>query len=526
MNKFFKLVYVNLLNLFDFNKIIIARKEGTKSNLEKRLVLVFIIGLFYVYVLYNIFTSVNFNNKTLILSFSYIVSSLYCLFTNVSLVESLVLKNKDNDMLFSYPVTIKQILFSKLFTIYLKNLVVVMLIMITALLSYVHLLGSISDTFGLMYLLSSLLIPFIPMVISTIISYVNNYFKVKMDNNRIYKFVKLIIMFLFILILFLLFNDLKIVTVEQGLRGIMNKVRYIYPVIILFDLMIIKESILCFLLLIFISILFIYLYTLFISNNYLRICSILKGVRKKNKFEYKKSINCHKIFGMVRKEILYLFSNKNYYFSSFGLISIISILLLILLPFIDVDFIMNVDGIERLLGFFVPILLAVFVTLGCTTISAMSLEKDSMQMLMCMPISIFKILLSKMLVNLLVSLIFIILNAFTVGYYLKLNLFTNVFNIIIPLLAVIFVSLTSLLLDFRFIEKKENNDNAIISQRLICIIPMFLSLVIGFSSLLFPAFKNYNMVLGTYILIFILLIIIEIVYLILEKKKLIKGLFN
>ena len=52
MNKFFKLVYVNLLDLFDINKIIIAREDGVKSNLEKRTILVALINVVYAYFLY------------------------------------------------------------------------------------------------------------------------------------------------------------------------------------------------------------------------------------------------------------------------------------------------------------------------------------------------------------------------------------------------------------------------------------------------------------------------------------------
>ena len=36
MSKLFRLIYVNLLSLFDINKIIIARKERVKTSLETR----------------------------------------------------------------------------------------------------------------------------------------------------------------------------------------------------------------------------------------------------------------------------------------------------------------------------------------------------------------------------------------------------------------------------------------------------------------------------------------------------------
>ena len=49
MNKLFKLIIVNILGLFDVNKIIIARQDGIKSNLEKKLILTGIIAIVYTY---------------------------------------------------------------------------------------------------------------------------------------------------------------------------------------------------------------------------------------------------------------------------------------------------------------------------------------------------------------------------------------------------------------------------------------------------------------------------------------------
>ena len=47
MNRFFKLLYVNLLALFDINKIKIARENRVKSNLERKTVIMGIVALFY-----------------------------------------------------------------------------------------------------------------------------------------------------------------------------------------------------------------------------------------------------------------------------------------------------------------------------------------------------------------------------------------------------------------------------------------------------------------------------------------------
>ena len=53
-----------------------------------------------------------------------------------------------------------------------------------------------------------------------------------------------------------------------------------------------------------------------------------------------------------------------------------------------------------------------------------------------------------------------------VWYFMDLEVWNIVFSYVIPLLVVMFTSLSGLLLDYRFIEKDELNDNYIIKQDL------------------------------------------------------------
>ena len=80
MNKLFKLIYVNLLSLFDINKIIIAREDGVKSNLEKRTILVALINVVYAYFLYVILNKLVVTDKVVLLVIGFFVSTLSCVF--------------------------------------------------------------------------------------------------------------------------------------------------------------------------------------------------------------------------------------------------------------------------------------------------------------------------------------------------------------------------------------------------------------------------------------------------------------
>lgn len=521
MNKLFKLIYVNLLKLFDINKIIIARSEGVKSNLEKKAILTIIIAIICVYATYSLLINLDINNVYYVLGIGFFISTMLCFFINVFTVESLIFKDADNDILFSMPLTRHQILFSKLFNIYLRNLFYVVIVMISVILIFYNKVSNITDTQILMYIISTLIIPLIPMVLSTIVVYIDDYFKTKNHNNLKYKVVKTLIIVGLIGILFLIVRDIEVNDVNQIISFLYNKMSIIYPLTTIFYITIKEESLLCFILLISVSVIIIYLYTLLVSNNYLRICSMLKGIKKNNSFIYKKVKNFGKLFGMIKKEIINLFNNKNYFVNSFGISIIFSIVLIIGLNIIDLN---NVD--ETIISVYLPVILSAIGGFCCSTISAMSLEKQNMQVLRTMPIGMGKILLSKFLTNIIIGSIIVVVNGTVCLIVLDLNKWNILFNYVVPFMGLLFVSLTGLILDYRFIEKKEDNDNVIIRQRLVVMVPKFIALLLGIMIIVFPIVVDYKVIMGTYILILILLLLMELSYLLFNRKKLLDNLFN
>ena len=62
MMKIIKLIYLNILGLFDINKIVVARSRGVVSSSEKKVVITTIISLLYGYIIYVIFSKIKFSN--------------------------------------------------------------------------------------------------------------------------------------------------------------------------------------------------------------------------------------------------------------------------------------------------------------------------------------------------------------------------------------------------------------------------------------------------------------------------------
>jgi len=524
MNKLLKLIYVNLLGLFDINKIAIARKEGVKSNLERRSVILGIATLVCGYIIYSILIKFTFNDSYNYLMIGFILSTLFCLAINISVIEPIVFKNNDNDVLFSYPITKNQIVFSKLFSVYLKNIFVVLVIMSACLIAFGH-FASINETLVLLYYVCSLFIPFIPIVLVTFLTYINDYAKVKLNKLLFYVGKYSILLIVLGLVLVLIRKD-GFIDVNSGADYLIKILNTIYPLGFIFLETISKESIIFFLLYVMLNVLFIYLYNSIMSNNILKICSLLQGVNKNHNFVYKRRMKLNKTGGMIRKEIYNLFSNRIYLISSFGINVIVLIVLIMGLNIINIDKVFNIDFFDVYFNNYGPALLGCLNTLNIMTISAISLEKDNMQMYRTMPVSMFKILFSKWIVNVLFSGIFVIIEVIMIALVFKVTGIALLLWFILPFSILMFMSLTGLVLDYTFVSKKETSDNVIIKQRILVFIPTVLSLVIG----LLPVFLNmgikHNFYSAAYLVFILILMIFEIIYLNANKKKLLENLFN
>lgn len=516
MSKLFRLIYVNLLSLFDINKIIIARKDRVKTSLETRTTIFGILSIGYGYLLYSLLTKMNIDNQLYYLCFGYVGSFLFCLLTDMFIVEAILFSNKDNDMLFSLPVTKNQIVFSKLFTIYLRNIFFVVIIMLATLLAYTR-GNKVTDTFVLMHVLITLFIPFIPIVICSLLAYVNDYYKVKVKGKVFYP-VKMAIIAFIVWLLIVMFRNLG--TVDS----VMNRINYILPLNYLFYLTLKTENFFLFLLMMMIPVLFIYIYNLFMSNNIMKLCSLLEGVNKNTHFDYKVGKALGKLSGFIRKEISNLFKYKAYLFNSFAVNVIFFIALIIALNVVDIESIKKMKYFSFYFNLYGPCLIGMFNSLSVSTVSSISLEKDNLMMIKSMPIEMNKVLGAKWLTNIIIVIGFIVIEAILVSIYVGLELKTGIFWFLVPLFILAFVSLTGLVLDYRFVDRISKSDNAILRQRLIVVVPTFLALIIGFIPTFFLVSLKYKLFLGSLMLGLSLFMIFELIYLKIFKIKLEDGL--
>jgi ABC-2 type transport system permease protein len=122
---------------------------------------------------------------------------------------------------------------------------------------------------------------------------------------------------------------------------------------------------------------------------------------------------------------------------------------------------------------YTPLVLGGFTLLTCTTHPSISLEGSSAWIMKTIPVNPFKIFLSKIMVNLTVSIPSYIIAAIMLKIYLKLNLSTFILMLIIPLLYTLFISMFGVIVNMFFVNLNWKNEITVIKQS----IPAFISIL-------------------------------------------------
>lgn len=527
MNKLIKLIIVHIMGWLNYNNIVKEIESGVRGKHEIRTILVVIVSLFYGYFLYFLFNylGVKLIDKTLIYLIGFIVSSIVCFYVSFIHVDPIIFKSEDSEYLFSLPLTKHQIIFSKLFSIYIRNLFYVLIVMIPCILAYAKLV-TINETIVLLYIISCLCIPFIPILFSVLVYYFNYLLKFKY-NKIINIIIRIILLIPVIGLLYVFVNRLDFNSINGFFEVFDQRIRIIYPTTFLFVNIVSNTDLISFIIYLIINILAIVIYMYLISNQYRKICSMLKGIKLNKKFKYKKSINLGRRLGLLRKEILFVLNNKLYYKNSYGLLISFTIIFILGILFVDVRSLINdYSDFYKYYNLYCPFILAGLISLGNSTINSISLEKNDIENLISLPIKMRTILFYKWLCNVVICSLFILLYGTLLNVIVRPNGFVMLMTYLLPLCVVMVVSLISLVLDYRFVVKNEINDGTIIKQRFISLVPLFISFIIIMLPLSFNIITLYKNAILAFIVVCIITMLILVLYLCINSKKLRRNLIN
>lgn len=526
MNKLIMLIYVNILDLGDINRVQMSKQADVNDSSELKLIFLAIIGIglgIALYYIYNLLGSVILN-KVDLLNISCIVCTIMLLFNDLLSISGTLFNTSEFEVLYSLPLTKEQIILSKLFKVYLKNLFYLLVICLPAILAYNNYV-KVDETMGFVYLLIVLTLPLVPIVIATICSFLNNYLKVNYQ-KIVYLLSKILIYGLLLGGGYLLFRNIHYKSLSGLVSQLIKKINIIDPFLYLANLSLNNLNVVIILLALSLPIILFILFIKFLSYNYLKMGSLLRGVKIKKKVLALKVKQHGKFVSLFKKELISLWNNKVYLRQvlSLGLgLSLIFFLVCVLLPINKIE---KMEYFKYYFNLYAPGILALLASINCYSVSSLSIERENILLYKVIPLRFANVLLVKFLVSTIINGPFIIINWLILNMTFNTTVFMKIASFVFPFVACIFTSLLGILLDFKFCAWKEKDEDLIVKQRLIIFIPLMVSLVIGIVPFLLPVYRRYVIAVCTHIFILILGSLIILGYILLNYQKMKEQLFK
>lgn len=486
MSKFLLITKINLLNIFNVSKLISFR---SKTDKKKKVFKSLIITGIFIYVAVGIYilihelmpAFISINKPLYALGMLFSVCSLYIFFANIIKIKSVLFDFKDYDLLNSLPISRNMILASKIVSLYIVNLLYTIVIMIPGYIAYINFVDLPHDWLFFILLPT---IPVIPILVSSIIGIILSWITSLFSNKNIGSYVSNILLItVAFLLYFSIYNVDNAQIVNNGVN-LVNSLSHYYPLTTIFVNLLGKLDFVNLLIYFISPVILTSIFIIFINHGYIRLRTRLLKQNVKNDYKISEYNVRSPIVSLYRKEIRKYFSSSLYVINSaFGCI-LLFIFIIAILIFKDnaINYLNKITGMSDALKTNIFLILSLICTMSSTTNSSISLEGKNFWILKMLPVSVDKIFLGKILVNLSILVPTIIVGGTFFGIYLHLSLVEFIFIYLTPLAYAIFTSCLGLLLNVMFPVFDYENEVKVIKQSL----AVFLSVIIGMTITIIP----------------------------------------
>ena len=492
MNNLLSLVKINVLGMFK-NKNVSSKKRNSGIIL---FTIAFLYLAFYIYMLSNMLLDglIQINAPYLVLVMFMIFSSLFIILTTLFRVGSTIFNFKDYDLLLSLPIKKETVIISKILQLYVLSLLYTILFMVPTFISYVMKVD-VSVIFCIVYFITLFIIPIVPLIISiiigTIISAISSRFKHKNIISYILTFGILILAFSLQSTL----NNINTIDFANISKSLIDKFNNIYPLTKLYINIIKDNNIVSLLLYILTPIFLSYVFIKVLNRYYIKLNNALSSHVKKNNYKLEKINGSSSLIALYKKELKRYFSSVMYVTNT-----AIGVIMLTIGVFGIVLF--GGDKINELLGIpefydsiikLGPLVISFLCLMSPTTHSSISLEGKNLWILKTIPVKEKDILLSKIMVNLTITIPAILINSTVFCIYFKTSLVMTLFMYITPFIASLFISMFGLVINLNFPKFDWKNEVTVVKQSLSAFVTLFVGMAIGFIPIVIPYSISSNL---------------------------------
>ncbi len=449
MNKIWLVVKTNFINSFGINKFF---KQKTNRSTIVGFLLLLLSGIIvfaffgiYMYVYGKMFSDNGRPDE--VLSMGITLGSIAIIISAITISNSYLFKFNHFDLLMSLPLTSKQILFSRIINLIITNYSIFIYFYLPSVIVY-SIFNPTSFIFWVLAILGFFIIPIFPLIICSFISYYLGFIKI---NEKLKKVLKIIVPTLFTTILFILMIFTNNNSDDFVLNNIFDKLqKYYYPGYFIF--LGIKGKILNFSIYSLVSILLLVCFTFFASRKFLKVNALHNYNKVKKDYVLKDVKKSSPLKSLFVKEAKNFFSNSTYVLNTimgpiFSVIIAIFIIRQRSYEYIKIgEMLLDMRSVLLLL-MIADIAISSMATI---TSSSISLEGKKMWILKSLPVKTSSIFISKIGLNILIVLPFVLINSLISILYLKLKLLEALLLILISLLIVITNSIIGLFINLLY----------------------------------------------------------------------------
>ncbi len=523
MNKLVSLIKVAMtdnMNIFKIN----TKNDNKMVKVTLPIILALIImGTFFGYSMSLITVLKEQHNEYIVLTIFGACVSFLTLWEGIYKSPNLLFKCKDDDLLFSLPIERKTVLFLRIFKFYLFEILFNGLFFLPSVIAYAVSVNP-SISFYLISLIALLLLPIVPILLSSIIGFFTTSLSSKFKKKNI---VQIVIAFAFILfVMFFSYSSDSLVNNIANKADKINEVvtKFYYPVGAYIKL-INDFNILELLLYIVVHVIIMYIVISFLGKIYFNINTKMVSSKSSSKGEYK-IVTRSPIKSIVRKESQKFISSPVFVTNAaFGLVLFVFACIYVSIQFDSIlaSFAseeMSIDPNQILK--YIPLLLYAMICfstlLSSITSSMISLEGKSFYILKSIPVKPSTIVLAKVLTAVLIVIPFMLIGDIVIFIRFKFNII-EILLILLASFILPFVSeIIGILVNLKYPKMDASNDTEVVKQSVSSMISVFIGMglialtIFGLYKGIVSGLSN-SLIIIIIILVYLLISILLLVYL-------------
>lgn len=420
------------------------------------------------------------------------IVSIITLATSIYKVKGILFGFKDYDLIMALPVKTSQIVISRFLLLYIVNLVITTIVILPASIAY-GILAFPSPLFYILTLINMFFLPLVPMVISYFIG-----LGIAIVSQR-FKYSNFISIILTIgLIVGILFLSFMVDSPEKmGDLGeaFSRSIDRIYFLAKWYYYGVVEYNILYVFLFIGVSVLIFSCFTYITGKNFKKINTVMNSVYTKGNYKLSAMKQGTPLKALYKKEL------KRYFSSSLYVLNTAAGLVMVTIGTIASAFVskeqlaalLDMPGAAEQLGGILPLGISFMVVMTYITGCSISLEGSNLWILKTSPVTEKIIFLSKIFVNLTITIPVIILNGIILILTLRLPLVEGILLILLPIGYSVMSSILGLIINLHFPNLKWTSETTVIKQSvtsLICIFSGFFTVGVPFGILMANNFEN------------------------------------